>query len=76
MDGWDKLCMTLGYLLLALGVGSYMMLAFTGKGSVLLSFFGCMSCLFFFNWPTVRARKRARKKMQAQPENMQEELDD
>ena len=61
MDRIDRTLLTIGYLLLAVGVGSYIRLALTGKGEVLLSFACLMSCLFFFNWPTVRAKRRLRR---------------
>lgn len=61
MDRTDRILIGFGYVFLLTGVGSYMVTAFTGHDLVLVSFIGCMGCLFFFNWPTVRARRRQRR---------------
>jgi len=61
VDRTDKALLTIGYILLASGIGVYLRLALFGKGSVIVSFACLMACLFFFNWPTVRARRRARR---------------
>ncbi|MDJ0841777.1 MAG: hypothetical protein QNK37_35065 [Acidobacteriota bacterium] len=61
MGPWMRLSMVIGYLLLTLGVAAYIRLALTGKGSVLFCFACCMSCLLFFNLPTVVARRKQRK---------------
>ena len=60
MTGLMRFFMVVGYLLLALGVGSYIRMALTGKGSVLFCFACCMGCLLFFNLPTVLARRNAK----------------
>ena len=68
MDRIDRSFLIVGYVLLAVGIGNYVYLALVGTGSVLVSFLCLMACLFFFNWPTVRARRRARD--QAPPDRV------
>jgi len=61
MDRIDRWLLITGYVLLVTGIANYIYLALVGDGSVLVSFVCLMGCLFFFNWPTVRARRRQRR---------------